>query len=36
MPGRMWNVTVDPLFEMVQLWATPPPIALFPGEVIDW
>ena len=35
-PGRMWKVTVEPLLEMVQLWATPPPMAVFPGVVIDW
>src|SRR5215469_17873268 len=35
-PGRIWKVTVEPLLEIVQLWATPPPTAVFPGVVIDW
>ena len=35
-PGRMWKVMVELLLETVQLWATPPMMAVFPGLVIDW
>ena len=35
-PGRMWKVTVELLFEIVQLWATPPADGGVPGVVIDW
>lgn len=35
-PGRILKVMVELLLETVQLWATPPAIALFPGTVIDW
>ncbi len=32
----MWKVIVELLLDTVQLWATPPPTAVFPGVVMDW
>ena len=34
-PGLMWKVMVEPPFDTVQLWATPPVTPVFPGTVID-
>ena len=32
----MVKVIVELLLDTVQLWATPPPMPVFPGVVIDW